>query len=245
MKVITIGRGNDNDVVINDITASSRHLQIIQHDDGHFSLVDLDSSNGTFVNGQKISGEKTLDPYDFVRIGNTIIPWKKFFDPKKTTVNNDISAPAYHKPEDEKPIESNDIGTPDFNNRTTEKMSSKSDNRTPAEAKEQPTPPPPPATAPAPTTKATLKVIRKRRLKGCAVSFSAWVDEKKIGSLNNGTTLTCELEKGQHILKIISFEKDISQVINITDGCKGVEVNVSIGIGVLVGRPRFKEVKYF
>ena len=93
MKVITIGRGNDNDVVINDITASSRHLQIIQHDDGHFSLVDLDSSNGTFVNGQKISGEKTLDPYDFVRIGNTIIPWKKFFDPKRAYLV------CYHRPE--------------------------------------------------------------------------------------------------------------------------------------------------
>ena len=67
MRVVTIGRNNDNDVVINDAHASRYHLQIIQHDDGHYSLADFGSTNGTYVNGQKVSG-------------NTTIPWRMYFE---------------------------------------------------------------------------------------------------------------------------------------------------------------------
>lgn len=80
MRVITIGRGNQNDVDINDSHASRHHMQIIQHDDGHFSLSDFGSTNGTYVNGQKISGEITLNDMDIVRIGNTTIPWRMYFE---------------------------------------------------------------------------------------------------------------------------------------------------------------------
>lgn len=86
MKVITIGRSGENDVVINDPHASRHHVQIIQHDDGHYSLSDFGSTNGTFVNGQKISGEVLLRENDVVRIGNTTIPWIKYF--KRTGPSN-------------------------------------------------------------------------------------------------------------------------------------------------------------
>lgn len=80
MRVVTIGRNNDNDVVINDAHASRYHLQIIQHDDGHYSLADFGSTNGTYVNGQKVSGEMDLMLSDIVRIGNTTIPWRMYFE---------------------------------------------------------------------------------------------------------------------------------------------------------------------
>lgn len=80
MKVITIGRSEDNDKVVYDPYASGHHLQIIQHDDGHFSLSDFGSTNGTFVNGRKISGNVVLNDMDIVRIGNTTIPWRMYFD---------------------------------------------------------------------------------------------------------------------------------------------------------------------
>lgn len=80
MRVITVGRSEENDKVIMDPCTSRHHLQIIQHNDGHFTLSDFGSSNGTFVNGQKISGEIPLTDMDIVRIGNTTIPWRMFFD---------------------------------------------------------------------------------------------------------------------------------------------------------------------
>lgn len=85
--------------MVNDPHASRHHLQIIQHGDGHFSLFDFGSTNGTYVNGQKIKGEILLKPTDIVRIGNTAIPWVSHFpycvegqpayDFEKNASNND------------------------------------------------------------------------------------------------------------------------------------------------------------
>ena len=93
MKVITIGRLEDNDMVVNDACASRHHLQIIQHDDGHYSLADFGSTNGTFINGQKISGEVELNMNDVVRIGNSTIPWRLYFEKneQETTQFNNVS----------------------------------------------------------------------------------------------------------------------------------------------------------
>lgn len=91
---------------------------------------------------------------------------------------------------------------------------------------------------------ATLKVIRAKKFIGFAISFSVLVDGKKIGDLKNGVTLTCELGTGKHKLRITSLEKDIDQEIIVEDTCKCVEVNVSLGVGILAGRPRIDNVKY-
>ncbi|MDR2065263.1 MAG: CD225/dispanin family protein [Prevotellaceae bacterium] len=79
MKVITVGRNPANNVVINDPLVSKNHCQIIQDDYGNFSLVDNNSTNGTFVNGQRRQGQMRLNPSDIVRIGNTTLPWMSYF----------------------------------------------------------------------------------------------------------------------------------------------------------------------
>lgn len=81
MKVITIGRESDNDVVINDSLVGRYHCQIVQHDDGRFSIVDLKSKNGVFVNKYQITGEVFLNLNDKVNIGKAILPWKSYFPP--------------------------------------------------------------------------------------------------------------------------------------------------------------------
>jgi hypothetical protein len=81
MKVITIGRNANNDVVINDPLVSRHHLQIIRDDYGNFRLADFGSKNGTFVNGEKIKGEIRLNLTDVIRIGNTTLPWHGYFPP--------------------------------------------------------------------------------------------------------------------------------------------------------------------
>lgn len=81
MKVITIGRSSENNIVINDAKVSRTHLQLVQNDNGVCSVVDLNSANGTFVNGQKITGEVRLQPHDVIRIGNTTLPWQEYIKP--------------------------------------------------------------------------------------------------------------------------------------------------------------------
>jgi|GEM_PF-5797461 len=86
MKVITIGRDIDNDIVVHDSKVSRHHLQII-NETGSFKIIDFNSKNGTFVNERKISGETALLMNDVVRIGDTILPWQNYFTEKKTKSN--------------------------------------------------------------------------------------------------------------------------------------------------------------
>lgn len=83
MRVITIGRASDNDVVIHDPKVSRHHAQIAQQNDGSICLIDLDSSNGTFVNGNRVYGRHYLHIGDSVRVYHHIIDWQKYFEPKK------------------------------------------------------------------------------------------------------------------------------------------------------------------
>lgn len=79
MKIITIGRSSSNDINLNDSLVSRTHCQIIQDDSGNFRLIDTNSKNGTYVNGTKRHGEIRLNKSDVVRIGNTTLPWQKYF----------------------------------------------------------------------------------------------------------------------------------------------------------------------
>lgn len=79
MIVKTVGRGQDNNIVIHDENVSRVHLQLVQDDNGNVSVVDLGSTNGTFVNGSRISSETKLKPGDLLRIGDTELPWQSYF----------------------------------------------------------------------------------------------------------------------------------------------------------------------
>ena len=104
MKVITIGRDIDNDVVIDDGYASRHHLQIVQCDDGTYKLADFGSSNGTYVNGQKVEGEIVLEPNDIVRVGNTTIPWRIYFEQEQPAEELNDEAPVPETPVPETPV---------------------------------------------------------------------------------------------------------------------------------------------
>ncbi|QED27888.1 FHA domain-containing protein [Microvenator marinus] len=66
--VITIGRGQDNDIVIDAPQISRHHARLIRAH-GELWLEDLDSANGTFVDGKKIKRAK-IDPENTVSFGS-------------------------------------------------------------------------------------------------------------------------------------------------------------------------------
>ncbi len=66
---ITIGRVQGNDIVLAKGNISKRHSRIVLRD-GKFIIVDLKSTNGTYVNGQRISSPKVLKGSDKVYIGD-------------------------------------------------------------------------------------------------------------------------------------------------------------------------------
>ncbi len=64
---LVIGRGNDSDIVLPERQVSRHHLKILYHD-GRYLLEDLDSKNGTFLNGQQIHGTVPLQDGDEIQI---------------------------------------------------------------------------------------------------------------------------------------------------------------------------------
>ncbi|MEO1652332.1 MAG: FHA domain-containing protein [Bacteroidota bacterium] len=64
---ITIGRGTNNDIIIPEQTVSSKHATITI-ENGSFFINDLDSTNGTFVNGSRVSA-KILKSGDLIKLG--------------------------------------------------------------------------------------------------------------------------------------------------------------------------------
>jgi pSer/pThr/pTyr-binding forkhead associated (FHA) protein len=69
---ITIGRDSVNEVVINDAEISRRHARLT-FQGGKYVLEDLGSTNGTFVNGQRLAGPRVLKPGEVVSFGEQIV----------------------------------------------------------------------------------------------------------------------------------------------------------------------------
>lgn len=65
--LVTVGRSDDSDVVLDDVTVSRRHAQFVRDDNG-WQLRDLGSLNGTYVNKDRID-DVTLSGGDEVQIG--------------------------------------------------------------------------------------------------------------------------------------------------------------------------------
>lgn len=76
----TIGRGTDNDIVLLDIAVSRHHLRIDRHGDG-FRLLDLQSGNGTYINGRRVLDAELYDG-DAVEVGNTVLGFSTVGKPR-------------------------------------------------------------------------------------------------------------------------------------------------------------------
>jgi pSer/pThr/pTyr-binding forkhead associated (FHA) protein len=74
---VKIGRAEDNDITLNkDEFASGHHARIESQRDGVWVL-DLGSTNGTFVNGKRLDGRRLLKEGDVVQIGDTELRFER------------------------------------------------------------------------------------------------------------------------------------------------------------------------
>ncbi len=69
--VINLGRDITNTISINDREVSRHHLRFARSSDG-FSIEDLGSTNGTFINGKRLSGSTFLKNGDMIGLGETV-----------------------------------------------------------------------------------------------------------------------------------------------------------------------------
>lgn len=73
---ITLGRANDATLVLNDDYASSRHARIFPQD-GQWIVEDLGSTNGTYLDRQKVTRPTPVPPGVPIRIGKTVLELRR------------------------------------------------------------------------------------------------------------------------------------------------------------------------
>lgn len=86
---VTMGRDTNNEFVINDAEVSRKHARISLQGAGYI-LEDLGSTNGTFIEGQRLMGPHTLRPGDLILLGeNVSLRFEAAsFDPDATVVSS-------------------------------------------------------------------------------------------------------------------------------------------------------------
>jgi pSer/pThr/pTyr-binding forkhead associated (FHA) protein/predicted Ser/Thr protein kinase len=70
----------------NDIEISRRHARVTRESNGQFLIEDLGSTNGTYVNGERIVGAQILKPGDMVEMGDTKLTIEAFSEPSDEVI---------------------------------------------------------------------------------------------------------------------------------------------------------------
>jgi hypothetical protein len=73
---ITVGRANDATLVLNDDYASSRHARLFPQD-GQWIVEDLGSTNGTYLDRQKVTQPTPVPVGVPIRIGKTVLELRR------------------------------------------------------------------------------------------------------------------------------------------------------------------------
>ena len=102
---ITIGRRPDNDIVLSwDSEVSRRHAHLL-HTDRGWALIDDESRNGSYLNGERVTRQGPLRDGDVFRFGDTVVlfrapvpdehrPGDVYLEPEQVTYMGESSTHA-------------------------------------------------------------------------------------------------------------------------------------------------------
>lgn len=90
---VTVGKGPGNDIVLDDARVSRLHASLEKFAEG-WCVNDLGSSNGTFVNGERIWGPHRLRHGDEIRVGQTRLLFRSTDDAVASRTETEDRPPA-------------------------------------------------------------------------------------------------------------------------------------------------------
>jgi pilus assembly protein CpaF len=94
---VTIGRVQGNDIVLPKGNVSKRHARIVLKD-GKFIIVDLKSTNGTYVNGRKITSPLVVKDSDKIYIGDFVVGVDEAAAPESEMPSESTAPPPVDRP---------------------------------------------------------------------------------------------------------------------------------------------------
>lgn len=145
---VTIGRLPGNDIILAKGNVSKYHSRIVAKD-GKFIIVDMKSTNGTFVNGKKIAAPQVLKPTDQVYIGDYILNVEALEDEGPVMTRAGQAEEEYYDEQGEEPYEDEEGAYEDDE---------------PYEEEEEEAPPPAPAPKGMPASLASALAKNKRKV---------------------------------------------------------------------------------
>ena len=74
--LVTIGRSRTNDILLSDPKVSRSHALVRCLGDGNYYLIDMGSTNGTFVNKKRVVTPQPLAPSDKIHIGDHVLEFR-------------------------------------------------------------------------------------------------------------------------------------------------------------------------
>jgi pSer/pThr/pTyr-binding forkhead associated (FHA) protein len=98
---LSIGRDSANEITVNDAEVSRRHARLT-FQGGKYVLEDMGSTNGTFVNGQRLTGPRVLKSGEVISLGEQIVfvyeavdsdPGATMVSPRKVPEARSVAAP--------------------------------------------------------------------------------------------------------------------------------------------------------
>ncbi len=96
--LLTIGRAPDNDIVLDDPQVSRYHAHVMRRGD-EIVVEDMGSTNGTLVNGRRITTPHVLQPTETIAVGASVFSVEGFLAPST------VGVPPYHPPDTPRPPE--------------------------------------------------------------------------------------------------------------------------------------------
>ena len=100
MPAVNIGRADYNDLVIADPSVSTTHAKLQRKDDV-WVLSDLGSTNGTFVEGEPVTGETALTPGTTLRFGDVAALFEPHDEPQPAALGGTRARQSRRRPRTE------------------------------------------------------------------------------------------------------------------------------------------------
>ena len=115
---LRIGSSPDNDMVIESEGVDAHHLELFCDTEGNVFITDLNTKNGTFVNGEELSGYTLLSIGDKVVLGrHYVFRWESFIRTEKPFVKSASLKTEYSQDTHSRKIEKTTEAKTDVSNK--------------------------------------------------------------------------------------------------------------------------------